>query len=151
LIANWCERAYSTVGNAIQGLGCTRKVNLSWGAVFLCPHCFNPCLSPCHDSLNDGLRPGSVSQMNLFLPKLIFVMVFPTVMSELGHLPVSISCSHCDLSGSYDSHTFLATSRIKIHEGQIVLSLPLLSLRGLSSALGSGLWVYRCLWLEHST
>lgn len=88
--------------------------------------------------------------MNLFLPRLILVMVFLTVMSKLGHLPVSISCSHCDLTGSYESHTFPAASRIKIHKEQIVLSLPFLGLKGLSSALGSDLWVYRCMWSEHS-
>lgn len=72
-----------------------------------------------------------------FLPQIDFGVVFLMVMSKLGHLPVSISCSHCDLSGSYDSHIFPATKRIKIHKEQIVLSQPLLGLRGLSSALGS--------------
>lgn len=40
------------------------------------PYRFLPCLSTALNSLSDGLLPGSVGEINLFLSKLLLLVVF---------------------------------------------------------------------------
>ena len=81
LTDDWCVRAQPTVGVTIPRqvvLGCGRKPGeRKPGSQPLSnvPQCFLPWV-PIVTSLRDGLRPGSLSQINPFLLRLLLVRVF---------------------------------------------------------------------------